>query len=160
MTDYPLESPAAKTGMLIRKPVAEVFEAFINPEITCKFWFSKGSAKLEAGKQVEWTWEMYNLIIPVNVKKIEPNKTIIVEWGDHPYMSTVEWSFTSLGEKGTYVSITNSGFHGSQAELIAQVSDSTKGFTFLLAGLKAWLEHGIQLNLVVDAFPKELHLKA
>ena len=33
--------PIAKTGMLIRKPVADVFEAFINPDITTKFWFTK-----------------------------------------------------------------------------------------------------------------------
>ena len=26
--------PITKTGMLIRKPVADVFEAFINPDIT------------------------------------------------------------------------------------------------------------------------------
>ena len=32
----------AKAEMLIRKPVAEVFEAFINPDITSKFWFTKG----------------------------------------------------------------------------------------------------------------------
>jgi uncharacterized protein YndB with AHSA1/START domain len=26
--------PITKTGMLIRKPVADVFEAFVNPDIT------------------------------------------------------------------------------------------------------------------------------
>ena len=26
--------PVMKTGMLIRKPVAEVFEAFVNPDVT------------------------------------------------------------------------------------------------------------------------------
>ena len=30
-------SPIAKAEMLIRKPVAEVFEAFVNPAITSKF---------------------------------------------------------------------------------------------------------------------------
>jgi uncharacterized protein YndB with AHSA1/START domain len=44
--------------MLIRKPVAEVFEAFVNPDITMKFWFTKSSGRLEAGKQVQWEWEM------------------------------------------------------------------------------------------------------
>jgi hypothetical protein len=34
------------------------------------------------------------------------------------------------------------------------VADSTQGFTLLLAGLKAWLEHGIQLNLTPDRYPK------
>jgi len=152
------EKPAAKTGMLIRRPVAEVFEAIVNPEITTKFWFTDSTGKLEAGKQIEWIWQMYNYRVPVVVKKIEPNKSIMIEWGNYQNMSTVEWTFTSIEGKGTYLSIVNSGFQGSEAELIAQVSDSTKGFTFVLAGLKAWLEHGVQLNLVADAFPKELQV--
>ena len=52
--------PVAKSEMLVRRPVAEVFEAFVNPEITTKFWFTHSSGKLEAGKQVKWNWEMYN----------------------------------------------------------------------------------------------------
>jgi len=35
------QAPVAKTEMLIRKPVAEVFEAFVDPEITRRFWFTK-----------------------------------------------------------------------------------------------------------------------
>lgn len=31
--------------MLICKPVAEVFEAFVNPAITARFWFTKGSVR-------------------------------------------------------------------------------------------------------------------
>ena len=46
--------PAAKTGMLIRKPAADVFEAFVNPEITTRFWFTRSSGRLEAGKQAQW----------------------------------------------------------------------------------------------------------
>ncbi|HTE20952.1 MAG TPA: polyketide cyclase, partial [Armatimonadota bacterium] len=38
--------PVVKTGMLIRKPVAVVFEAFVNPEITAQFWFTRGSGRL------------------------------------------------------------------------------------------------------------------
>ena len=38
--------PITKTGMLIRKPVADVFEAFINPDVTAKFWFTKAAAGL------------------------------------------------------------------------------------------------------------------
>jgi hypothetical protein len=30
------------------------------------------------------------------------------------------------------------------------------GFTWVLAGLKAYLEHNIMLNLIADRFPKEL----
>jgi len=63
-----MQVPVTKTGMLIRKPLAEVFEAFINPDITTKFWFTKSSGRLEDGKQVQWDWEMYEISIPVSVK--------------------------------------------------------------------------------------------
>lgn len=56
----------------------------------------------------------------------------------------------------TFVRITESGFSGSGDEIAQQVSDSTQGFSLVLAGLKALLEHGIRLNLVADRFPEGL----
>ena len=62
------KEPIAKAEMLVRQPVGEVFEAFVNPEITTKFWFTKSSGWLESGKQVTWTWEMYNVSTQVTIK--------------------------------------------------------------------------------------------
>jgi len=76
------EIPVAKAEMLIRKPAAELFEAFINPEITRKFWFTKSTGLLEAGKHITWMWEMYDVSIEVDVKKVEPTKRILIEWGN------------------------------------------------------------------------------
>jgi uncharacterized protein YndB with AHSA1/START domain len=45
------QMPIAKSEMLIRKPPAQVFEAFVDPEITRKFWFTKSTGRLETGKQ-------------------------------------------------------------------------------------------------------------
>jgi hypothetical protein len=53
--------PVTNVGMLIRKSVADVFEAFVNPDITTKFWFTKSSGRLEAGQQVQWDREMMEL---------------------------------------------------------------------------------------------------
>jgi len=146
--------PVAKTGMLIRKPVEEVFEAFVNPDITTKFWFTKGSGRLEAGKQVQWDWEMYDISIPVTVKAIEPNKRIVIEWPGYGSPTEVEWIFTSTEDGSTFVRITNSGFTGDGDQVVKQANDSTQGFSLVLAGLKALLEHNVQLNLVADRFPK------
>ena len=143
-----------KTGMLIRRPVAEVFEAFIDPAITTKFWFTKGSGRLEAGKQVEWAWEMYGISVPVSARVIEPNKRIVIEWPGYSGLTMVEWTFKDLADGTTFVSIIESGFTGDGDSLVKQVADSTQGFSLTLAGLKAWLEHGIRLNLVADRFPK------
>jgi uncharacterized protein YndB with AHSA1/START domain len=146
--------PIAKTAMLIRKPVGDVFEAFINPDITTKFWFTRSSGRLEASKQVQWDWEMYDISIPVTVKAVEPNKRIVIEWPGYTGLTTVEWIFEPQHNGTTFVRITEAGFTGEGDELVKQVTDSTGGFCWVLAGLKALLEHNVRLNLVADRFPK------
>jgi uncharacterized protein YndB with AHSA1/START domain len=146
--------PMTKTGMLIRRPVADVFEAFVNPDITTKFWFTKGSGRLEAGKEVQWDWEMYSISISVTAKNIEPNKRIVIEWPGYSGPTTVEWMFAPQKDGTTFVSITEAGFTGDGDELVKQVTDSTQGFCLVLAGLKALLEHNVRLNLVADRYPK------
>lgn len=148
------QNPISKTGMLIRKPALEVFEAFVNPDLTTKFWFTRSSSKLEAGKQVQWDWEMYDVSISVTAKTIEPGRRIVIEWPGYSGQTIVEWLFTPQMDGATFVTITETGFSGSGDELLKQVADSTEGFTLVLAGLKAFLEYNIRLNLVADRFPK------
>ncbi len=145
------KAPVTKAQMLIRRPVAEVFEAFINPEITTKFWFTKSSGRLEEGKEVRWDWEMYGVFARVSVKAVEPNRRILIEWDDPP--CPVEWLFTPHADDATLVIISNWGFRGSDDEVVAQAIDSMGGFTTVLAGLKALLEHNVVLNLVADHHP-------
>jgi len=147
------QTPIAKAEMLIRKPVDEVFEAFVDPAITSRFWFTQGSGRLEAGKEVTWTWGMYNFSIPVQVKEIEKNKKILIDWPGYGTPTTVEWTFTSRPDGTTFVSIVNQGFTGEADEVVKQAIGSTEGFTLVLAGLKAFLEHNVTLNLVADRFP-------
>jgi uncharacterized protein YndB with AHSA1/START domain len=155
MGDLHLEQiPVARTGMLIRKPVSEVFEAFVDPTITTQFWFTKGSGRLEPRKQVTWQWEMYGVSTQVAAKVIEPNKRIVIEWDGYSGRTIVEWKFASHEDDSTFVSITESGWTGTGDELVRFALDSTEGFTWTLAALKAFLEHNLRLNLVADRFPK------
>lgn len=137
--------------MMIRKPVAEVFRAFIDPAVTTKFWFTKSSGPLEAGKTVTWEWEMYGVSSEVSVQEIIPEQLISTEWGDPA--TKVDYMFTALSESQTYVVIKNYGFDLGGDELLQMVIDSTGGFTTVLDGMKAYLEHGLQLNLIADKFP-------
>jgi uncharacterized protein YndB with AHSA1/START domain len=148
--------PVMKTGMLIRRPVGEVFEAFVNPDITTQFWFTKSSGRLEPGAQVEWAWEMYNASALVTVKAIEPDRRIAIEWPGYSGLTSVQWLFTPHTNDTTFVQISETGFRGSPDELLKQVADSTQGFSLVLAGLKALLEHHVRLNLVVDRYPQGL----
>jgi uncharacterized protein YndB with AHSA1/START domain len=144
-----------KSAMLIRKPVSEVFEAIVNPTITSKFWFTKGSGRLEAGQRVQWEWEMFGVAAQVHVLEVEPNRRVLVEWSTYGQSVTrVEWQLASR-KLGTFVTVVHSGFDGTPDEIVRKALDSTGGFAFHLAGMKAWLEHGIQLNLSADHHPKD-----
>ena len=143
--------PTVETQMLIRKPIAIVFQAFIDPAITTKFWFTKSSGQLEVGKTVTWEWEMYNVSSGIQVKEIIPNKKITIEWDDPT--TTVDFEFTALTDNSTYVVIKNYGFSQTGDDLIEIIKNNTGGFTTVLDGLKAYLEFGIELNLIKDKFP-------
>ena len=145
-------SKCAEAQMLIRKPVAEVFEAFIDPAITKNFWFTKGSGRLEVNKKVTWEWEYYNVSATVVAKDILQNKKISFEWSEP--VTTVEFNFEVMSDRSTFVTVKECGFGKSGDELLAKIKDSTAGFTTVLDGLKAFLEHNINLNLVADKFPK------
>jgi uncharacterized protein YndB with AHSA1/START domain len=145
---------AIETQMLIRKPVSTVFQAFIDPKITANFWFTKSNGSLEVGKSIIWEWEMYGISTNVLVKDIIQNKKISIEWGNPA--TTVDFEFTSLSDNATYVVLKNYGFRETGAQLIQTIIDNTAGFTTVLDGLKAYLEHNIQLNLIGDKYPKEI----
>jgi uncharacterized protein YndB with AHSA1/START domain len=140
--------PVARAEMLIRRPVEEVFESFVDPAITTRFWFTRGSKRLKAGEIVTWYWDMYGVSAEVVVKSVDDNRRILIEWP-----TPVEWVFNSRGDNTTFVSITASGFVGTDDEKFAQAIDSMGGFSLTLAGCKAWLEHGVELNLVADHNP-------
>lgn len=136
--------------MLIRKPINEVFEAFINPEITTNFWFTKSSGKLEERKTILWEWEMYGAKSEVKVHQIIPNQLIKTEWGSP--VTNVDYEFKEM-EKGTLVIIKSYGYFQTGDELLAIINDNTGDFTTVLDGCKAYLEHGINLRLIEDKFP-------
>ncbi|PSK87431.1 SRPBCC domain-containing protein [Taibaiella chishuiensis] len=144
----------ARAEMLIRKEIAVVFEAIVNPEITTRIWFTKSSGRLEAGREVEWEWEMYNHRVRVKVLELVPELYIKMDWGNYEQPSLVEWHFKTLKE-GTFVSVVNTMEQADPEKLVAEVRDSTEGFTLVLGNLKALLEHDIILNLVADRFPAE-----
>ena len=105
------------------------------------------------GETVQWEWEMYGVSRPVDVKVVEPHRRIVVEWPGEGGQTRVEWTFTPHGGGATFVEITNDGFAGDGDAVVKQALDSTEGFSLVLAGAKAFLEQGVELNLVGDRFP-------
>lgn len=75
-------------------------------------------------------------------------------------LHTAEWSNTKIVEENIVEEVqklkNQYGFSQTGDNLLEGVKDSTGGFTTVLDGLKAFLEHSINLNLIADKFPKEL----
>lgn len=152
-------TPVVRVGMLIRRPPADVFQAFVDPAITTRFWFTKSSAALEPGANVRWEWEMYGAATEVTVQTFERSSHLVFEWGPADARTIVEVRLVPWKEH-TYVQIVERGFRGSGDQVIARVADSTGGFSTLLCAMKAFLEHGVVLTVVLDHHPAGLELPA
>lgn len=146
----------AKAQTMIRAQAAKVFEAFVDPAATTKFWFSRSSGPLAAGETVHWDWEMYGAGDDVHVRDLEPDRSIVFDWGGEGTLSRVVMTFTSLDDGSTFVEAVNSGFHGDAESVVAQALDSNGGFTTVLCAAKVWLEHGINARLIEDKYPQAL----
>jgi uncharacterized protein YndB with AHSA1/START domain len=147
-----MTAPVVKAQMLIRRPVAEVFNAFVDPEQTANFWFTRSSGKLEAGARVRWEWDMYGVGDDIVVTAFEPERRVVFTWSE-PAANVVEWRFTPHA-KGALVAITNSELKGE--DVVAEALDLTQGWNLALAAAKAWLEHGVRLDLTADRAPDHL----
>ena len=146
--------PVARAEMLIRRPAPQIYQAFVDPAQTSKFWFTRGSGPLTPGAWVTWHWDMYAAVAEVEVVALEQDRRIAIRWP-----TPVEWLIAPRGEAAALVTITASGFKGTDNEQVAQAIDSMGGFSLVLAGCKAWLEHKVQLNLVADHNPDH-HVKS
>lgn len=149
-----------KVAGRIAKPVAEVFEAVVNPAELSRY-FTTGGAKgrLETGATVYWEFHDYPGAFPVEVVEVEPNRRIVFCWaasdgalhdGDAAaasagYNTTVTMVFEPLEDGRTLVSISEEGWRETEAGLKASY-DNCEGWMQALCSLKAYLEHGINLR--------------
>ena len=144
------EQLIAQASFLIRKPVAEVFEAFANPDVITKFWLERSTGRLEEGASVRWYFTP-DLSTEVRVLDVSENERIRIEWGvDSDNPTTVEWTFVPRSDDTTFVKVVNQGFSGDGDTMVNDALDSTGGFSIVLTAAKAYLEHGIVLNIVAD----------
>lgn len=139
----------------IQKPVEEVFDAVYNPEKLSGYFTTAGaSGPLDEGTTVIWKFADYPVDAPVNVKKVVPNESIVLEWeGAKELMTRIEMTFEKTGAEETLIKVAESGWRETQADLDSSYQNC-QGWTQMACALKAFLEHGI--NLRKGAYDKEL----
>lgn len=152
--------PIVESQMLIRKPVNEVFEAMVNPDITSKFWFTKSSGRVEPGKTLEWEWGQFGVKDTVDILEVKTDEYISLQWKLGELKTTVEMNFEPKSDETTLFRVTEKGFWESAPaddknleEKIELMLGQNGGWTLVLSNIKAWLEHGIDLNVIADHKP-------
>lgn len=141
----------------ISKPVETVFEAVVNPGHLSEY-FTTGGAKgrMETGATVTWDFADFPGAFPVRIEKVVPNKQIVLHWGAQddaaagesfvPHDTTVIMEFEPLDENTrTLVTITEEGWNSTPKGLRASYGNC-EGWTGMFFGMKAWLEHGLNIR--------------
>ena len=134
-----------KAALQMLKPVAEVFDAIIDPEKMSNYFISKSSGKMEEGKTIMWRFPEFDMEFPVRVGKIEKNKYISFYWDVDGIELLTEITLTQRANNSTLVSITEKSRENDEAG-IKWLMGNTEGWANFLACLKAYLEYGINLR--------------
>jgi uncharacterized protein YndB with AHSA1/START domain len=134
-----------KTALQISKPADEIFDAIIDPEKMSNYFISKGSAKMEQGKQILWRFPEFDLEFPIRVDKIEQDKYISFYWEMDGIDLLAEIFLTPRAGDATLVTVTEKSRKNDEAG-IKWLMGNTEGWANFLACLKAYLEYGINLR--------------
>jgi uncharacterized protein YndB with AHSA1/START domain len=129
----------------ILKPVSEVFEAIVDPVKMSNYFISKGSARMEEGKKLNWRFPEFDMDVPVEVGKIDKDKYISYSWNHEDKQLLVEMHLSPAKGNATIVTITEKGMNNDETG-IKWLKSNTEGWANFLACLKAYLEYGINLR--------------
>ena len=135
----------AEGEVRVARPAHEVFEAIVDPVRMAGYFISKGSARLEAGRTVTWTWGDVGAEAPVEVLEVQPDRRVSFRWGAGDHASRVEIELTPESADATAVKVTEGSWPSDEAG-IARLAGQTFGWAHFLLCLKASLEHGLNLR--------------
>lgn len=137
----------------IARPVADVFEAVVNPAKLSGYFTTGGAqGRLKTGATVTWDFHDFPGAFPVHVVEVVPNEKIVLRWGAAPdddpagnYETTVTMTFEALEDGRTLVAIHETGWRETPAGQAASYGNC-EGWTGMLCAMKMYVEHGINLR--------------
>ncbi|GCL74925.1 hypothetical protein PN4B1_49190 [Paenibacillus naphthalenovorans] len=133
-----------QTKIEIRKPAADIFEAFVDPVKIGNYWFSSGSERWAKGKTVTLRYEEYDAQGDIHVLDMIDHHKIVYEWGrEEGEPHTVTITFHATSPETTVVEVTEEGFDDRDPDLIPKLIDNKEGWVFMLTCLKGYLEFGV-----------------
>lgn len=152
MNDDTLTELSFTVSGRVARPCAEVYEAVADPAQLSRYFTTGGArGRLEPGADVSWDFADFPGAFPVTVAEADPPRKIVIEWDGEATASAAGTTRTTFefepvdGDTRTLVTITETSWQltpkGAQAAF-----GNCEGWTSMLAALKAWAEHGINLR--------------
>jgi len=129
----------------VLRPIADVFEAIINPEIISGYFISSASGRLKENEAIIWSFSDVGGKMPVYVKKITEKELISLEWAASGETALVTIRLTAIDEQTTSIEITEDGWTMDAAG-IKKALGQTKGWTDFICSMKAYMYCGINLR--------------
>jgi uncharacterized protein YndB with AHSA1/START domain len=156
-TQAQLEPLSVTVSGRISRPVAAVYDAVADPDQLSQYFTTGGArGRLETGSEATWDFHDFPGECPVRVLEAEPPRRIVIQWQARGSANSDGWNTTTFefepvdGDARTLVTITESSWQPTQ-EGVTNALGNCEGWTGMLAALKVWLEHGINLR---DGFYK------
>jgi len=147
-----MKNITAKAQVIVRAAPVKVFDAFVDADKMSKFWFTRRDEGLQVGQTMSWFVGTEKDAFAFEIRVIEINKPelIHIEWKHRDHHNQVRWMIEDTEDGYSKLTIEESGFQGSNDQIIASALDSTGGFNQVSIALKAYLEHDAIINVVTD----------
>ena len=142
--------PTFRVFIIVNRPRHDVFEAVADPkELSSYFTTGGASARLEQGQTVTWDFADFPGAFPVDVIEVVPDEKIVFNWqANEPgtdYQLQVTMRFSEVEAGRTKVEVEEAGWRTTDAARQASYG-SCMGWAQVLAALKMWVEHRINLR--------------
>ena len=145
--DPQISDPKFQVQLKIRRPVAAVFDAVVDPAKLSGYFLQSSTGPIAPGATVKWKFAEVDFAFDVVVREVTPNKRIVFEWpaagGD--YNTRVEMNFLPTDADNTLVQIAESGWR-PDADGIKASYGNAGGWMHMMCCLKAYLEYDINLR--------------
>jgi len=129
----------------IARPVAEVFDAIVDPAKMTQYFISASSGRITPDtKSVEWEWSDVGAKLSVDIGQFVPNAKIGFGWRATGHLTKVTLTLEPDGN-ATKISAIEAPFALNE-QGVARAMQQTQGWTDFCCSLKAYLVHGINLR--------------
>jgi uncharacterized protein YndB with AHSA1/START domain len=129
-------------------PPDRAYEAVADPaQLQQHFTMAGAKGRIETGATVTWEFADFPGPFPVDVVEADPPRRLVFDWG-HPSgdgTNRVSFRFEPVDDNRCKVLVSETGWT-ADADGLKDAFGNCMGWTHMLAAMKAWLDHGIQLR--------------